>query len=185
MEKFRSTGIRNTPRSGFASTFFARSIIACRNSGTPRPVSAETGIIGAPSRKEPLTISPTSSLTSSIHSSSTRSALLMATRPLLMPIKRHISKCSRVCGITPSSAATTSTTRSMVLAPASMCRTKRSCPGTSMTVMSVPRKAKPRSVVIPRSFSSFRRSGSVPVRALTSADLPWSMWPAVPTTTCN
>src|SRR5262245_50565707 len=37
-------------------------------------------------------------------------------------------------------------------------------------------------MVMPRSFSSFSRSGSVPVRARTSALLPWSMCPAVPTT---
>ena len=43
------------------------------------------------------------------------------------------------------------------------------------------RNAKPRSMVMPRRFSSARRSGCVPVRASTSADLPWSMWPAVPT----
>ena len=42
-----------------------------------------------------------------------------------------MSKCSRVCGITDSSAATTSSTASMPVAPASMLRTKRSCPGTS------------------------------------------------------
>ena len=41
-------------------------------------------------------------------------------------------KCSRVCGITDSSAATTSSTASMPWAPASMLRTKRSWPGTSM-----------------------------------------------------
>ncbi len=35
---------------------------------------------------------------------------------------------------------------------------------------------------MPRAFSSARRSGSVPVSALTSADLPWSMCPAVPRT---
>ena len=40
-------------------------------------------------------------------------------------------KCSRVCGITDSSAATTSSTASMPWAPASMLRTKRSWPGTS------------------------------------------------------
>ena len=40
----------------------------------------------------------------------------------------------------------------------------------------------PSSMVTPRSFSSGRRSGSVPVSALTSADLPWSMCPAVPRT---
>src|SRR2546428_10971031 len=37
-------------------------------------------------------------------------------------------------------------------------------------------------MVMPRRFSSSRRSGSVPVNARTSADLPWSMCPAVPTT---
>src|SRR5688572_8635087 len=34
---------------------------------------------------------------------------------------------------------------------------------------------------MPRAFSSFRRSGSVPVSARTSELLPWSIWPAVPT----
>src|SRR5437899_9391052 len=37
-------------------------------------------------------------------------------------------------------------------------------------------------MVIPRRFSSGRRSVSMPVSALTSAVFPWSMWPAVPTT---
>jgi hypothetical protein len=40
-----------------------------------------------------------------------------------------------------------------------------------------------RSMVMPRAFSSGRRSVSVPVSALTSEVLPWSMCPAVPTTT--
>src|SRR5216110_1378844 len=43
------------------------------------------------------------------------------------------------------------------------------------------RCAKPRSIVIPRAFSSGKRSGSMPVRALTRALLPWSTWPAVAT----
>ena len=43
-------------------------------------------------------------------------------------------------------------------------------------------QAKPRSIVMPRSFSSRRRSGSMPVSAWTSVDLPWSTWPAVPMT---
>ena len=34
--------------------------------------------------------------------------------------------------------------------------------------------AKPRSIVSPRRFSSSNRSGSVPVSARTSDDLPWS-----------
>src|SRR5713226_2371457 len=37
------------------------------------------------------------------------------------------------------------------------------------------------SIVMPRRFSSSRRSASMPVRAFTSAVLPWSIWPAVPT----
>ena len=56
-------------------------------------------------------------------------------------------KCSRVCGITDSSAATTSSTASMPWAPASMLRTKRSWPGTSMNEATAPpprsRWAKP------------------------------------------
>src|SRR5882762_9944910 len=36
-------------------------------------------------------------------------------------------------------------------------------------------------MVMPRRFSSSRRSASIPVRARTSAVLPWSMCPAVPT----
>src|SRR5262249_47740854 len=40
------------------------------------------------------------------------------------------------------------------------------------------------SIVMPRAFSSGNRSVSVPVSAFTSDVLPWSMWPAVPTTTC-
>ena len=42
-----------------------------------------------------------------------------------------MSKCSRVCGLMDSSAATTNSTRSMPPTPASMFLTKRSWPGTS------------------------------------------------------
>src|SRR4051812_17150543 len=35
-------------------------------------------------------------------------------------------------------------------------------------------------MVMPRRFSSSSRSASMPVRARTSAVLPWSIWPAVP-----
>src|SRR5215472_1135760 len=37
------------------------------------------------------------------------------------------------------------------------------------------------SMVMPRRFSSSRRSASMPVRAFTKAVLPWSICPAVPT----
>ncbi len=65
---------------------------------------------------------------------------------------RTISKCSRVWGITDSSAATTKRTASMPPAPASMLRTNRSCPGTSTNETRTPSHsacAKPRSIVMP------------------------------------
>ena len=52
-------------------------------------------------------------------------------RPPDRPSRRRISRCSRVWGITESSAATTSNARSSPVAPASMLRTNRSWPGTS------------------------------------------------------
>src|SRR5215467_2439923 len=85
-----------------------------------------------------------------------------------------------------SSAEMTRSTTSIPAAPASMLPTKRSCPGTSTNPNRTPcssRNAKPRSMVMPRRFSSASRSGWVPVSASTSADLPWSMCPAVPTIT--
>jgi hypothetical protein len=99
---------------------------------------------------------------------------------------RQIAKCSRVCGITDSSAAITSMTASMPPTPASMFFTNRSCPGTSTNAIAIPPMsacANPRSIVMPRAFSSFSRSGSVPVSAMTRALLPWSICPAVPITT--
>ena len=44
-----------------------------------------------------------------------------------------MARCSRVCGMMPSSAATTSSARSTPDAPATMVRTKSSWPGTSTT----------------------------------------------------
>ena len=48
-----------------------------------------------------------------------------------MPSRSTIARCSRVCGITPSSAATTRRTKSIPVAPASMLCTNFSWPGTS------------------------------------------------------
>ena len=63
-----------------------------------------------------------------------------------------------------------------VLFRSSMLLTNRSWPGTSTMLTSPPlgraSQANPRSMVIPRSFSSMRRSGSIPVRAWTRVDLP-------------
>ena len=91
-----------------------------------------------------------------------------------------------ICGFHPSVAATTNTQRRPR-------RRRRACwagtaraPGTSTKLSAAPDGsvvwANPRSIVRPRRFSSASRSGSVPVSASTSDDLPWSTWPAVATT---
>ena len=185
--KTRSIGRRKVasiPREGTAR---ARAVSASRSSGSPWPVFAETGRIRASSRNVPRRKPRTSSWTSSSHSGSARSALVSTTSPLGTRSSWQIARCSRVCGITPSSAAMISMTRSIPPTPASMFFTNRSCPGTSTmpSVRPSPRSrwAKPMSMVMPRSFSSLRRSGSIPVSARTKLDLPWSMCPAVPATT--
>ena len=55
-----------------------------------------------------------------------RSIRVRATTPPRLPSRSQISRCSTVCGITDSSAATTRSTTSMPLAPASMLCTNRS-----------------------------------------------------------
>ena len=141
------------------------------------------------SKNDPRTKSSTSRRTTSRVSGSTRSDLVSTVRPRRTCSRRQISKCSRVCGLMDSSAAMTSMTMSMPPTPASILRTKRSWPGTSTKPRRIglgagsSRWAKPRSMVMPRRFSSSRRSASMPVNALTSAVFPWSMCPAVPTMT--
>ena len=154
----------------------------------PSPVYAETHIMGLPSRKVPFARSFTSCFIMSSHSSSTMSFLVMTIRPSFMPSSVSMLRCSTVCGMKPSSAATTSIARSIPPAPASMFFMNFSCPGTSTMPACVPSGhsmcAKPSSIVMPRFFSSARRSVSMPVSAFISAVLPWSTWPAVPIITC-
>ena len=155
-------------------------------SATPMPSRASTPTIGAPSRNVPATCSSTSSSASSRRSSSTRPTFVSATSPCRTSSISRIRRCSSDCGFQPSVAATTNTAASTAPTPASMLRMKRSCPGTSTNDTERPdgssAAANPRSMVSPRSFSSVSRSGSVPVRAFTSVDLPWSTCPAVETT---
>ena len=76
-----------------------------------------------------------------------------------------MSRCSRVCGMTESSAATTSIARSSPEAPASMFRMNRSCPGTSTRARRCrpsSRAAKPRSMEIPRCRSAGKTVGVDP-----------------------
>ncbi len=92
-----------------------------------------------------------------------------------MPKSEQTARCSRVCGFTPSSAATTSSITRMPPSPASALCRNRSCPGTSMKPIwrsPAVRWANPRSMVIPRAFSSAQRSQSIPVKASTRLVLP-------------
>ncbi len=158
----------------------------CINSSFPWRVTEEKGIIGAFSRKVPFRNSSTSLLTRESHSSSTRSIFVKTTTPSLIPNNSQIARCSFVWGIIPSSAAMTKITKSIPEAPATIFLIKRSWPGTSTMLARIPEGsrslAKPISMVIPLSFSSFKRSVSIPVKALTRAVFPWSIWPAVPMT---
>ena len=111
-----------------------------------------------------------------------RSILVSATTKRRTPRCVRIRRCSSVCAIQPSSAATTRSARSIDPIPATMFFTKSSWPGTSIIPTlkrtsgasgeASSRWAKPRSIVIFRAFSSGSRSGSAPVNALTKAVLP-------------
>ena len=172
----RSSGRRSGPSIGRGRAAAASRPSSACSAGSPAPVAAEQGTIAADSRKVPRTRPRTSSVTSASQSGAARSVLVSAISPRGTPSSRHTSRCSRVCGIGPSSAATTSMTRSIPLAPATMVRTNRSCPGTSIIASVSPdgsaSGAKPSSMVMPRAFSSGSRSVSTPVSARTSAVLP-------------
>ena len=184
--KTRSISKRGRPRSFLGSARARSSSITATSSFKPSSFTAETATMGAPDRVVSPISSSISILTRLSNSSSTRSFLVMTTIPFCTLSRSRIARCSLVWGITPSLAAIMSMARSIPPTPASMFFTKRSCPGTSTIPTSRPlgslSQAKPRSMVMPRSFSSRRRSGSIPVRAFTKTDLPWSMCPAVPST---
>jgi hemoglobin-like flavoprotein len=73
-----------------------------------------------------------SARTSSMRARSTRSIFVSAIAPCVMPSNCTIARCSRVCGITPSSAAITISAKSIPHAPAAIVCTSFSWPGTSM-----------------------------------------------------
>ena len=125
---------------------------------------------------------PRGAASSTSSRSSSRSTLVRATTPWRTPTSSRIRRCSSLCGFQPSVAATTNRQASTPPTPASMLRRNRTWPGTSTKLIASPSMtawAKPRSIVSPRRFSSAKRSGSVPVSASTSDDLPWSTCPAV------
>ena len=104
--------------------------------------------------------------------------------PCRRPSSLRISRCSRVCGMTESSAATTSSGEVDAGRPGEHVLDEPLVAGHVDDAEAVRRRgrgvAKPMSMVMPRAFSSGSRSQSMPVSALTSEVLPWSMWPAVP-----
>ena len=116
-------------------------------------------------------------------SASTRSAFVSATTPRPIPSSRQISKCSRVCGLIDSSAATTAADRCLRFRPACSSRSARAPEHRRNPPHAGPNSAcaNPKSIVMPRRFSSSSRSASMPVSAFTNAVLPWSICPAVPT----
>ena len=127
MVKARSTGSRKGPEASRVPPAPAAAASAPRSSASPAPVFEETGTTGASDKAEPESNSRTSSAAISMNSgSSTRSIRVSATTADRTPRRRQISMCSRVWGITDSSAATTSSTMSNPEAPASMLRTNRS-----------------------------------------------------------
>ena len=178
----RSMGRRGRALESLAGISAAAATRACFKRSNPAPDTELTGIMGAlrAERNDPRRNSSTSNFTTSSVSRSTRSDFVSTAMPRRTASSRQMSKCSLVCGLIPSSAATTSSTKSIPPTPASMLRTKRSWPGTSTKPRRIgspsgpvrSRCANPMSMVMPRRFSSSRRSVSIPVRAFTKAVLP-------------
>ena len=129
---------------------------------------ADTATISAPGSS--------SAASAAARAGSVRSAFVTATTPTSTPSADSTVACSRVCGITPSSAATVIRYRSIPVAPATIVRTNRACPGTSTTDSRRPdgsaSGAYPSAIEMPRSRSSGSRSVSTPVSARISAVLP-------------
>ena len=113
MANERSTGNRGRPMSGRGAVFSSSASSAVRSSSRPAPVLLDTATIGAWRNELPATSAVTSSRTNPSQAWSTRSALLSTTTPCSMPSRSMIARCSRVCGIGPSSAAITSRTASI------------------------------------------------------------------------
>ena len=107
-ENARSMAKRNSRASRCMARRSAMSARWPLSAAMPRPSWQQTSTTGAPAKKEWAATARTCSRTSSTRCGATRSILLMATTPSCRPMSDRICRCSRVCGITPSSAATTS-----------------------------------------------------------------------------
>ena len=171
----RPAGARRRRR-GRAGTSRTRSRSASRSASSPSPVFGGHRTIGASLERRPgdqLARRPGAPAPASRRPPGPPSSGRRCPRGT--PSSRQMSKCSRVCGITDSSAATTSITASMPPAPASMFFTNRSWPGTSTNASVRRRRSQVREPEIDGDAARLlflSRSGSVPVSASTSALLP-------------
>ena len=132
--KTRSTASRNRPPCARAGWLCATSCRCVRSAATPASSGcvATVANTGAPASTVGASSAAMSARTCARRSGAARSLLVSATLPWRTPSSSTMSRCSRVCGITPSSAATTSRAWSMPTAPAAMVWTNFSWPGTSM-----------------------------------------------------
>ena len=145
-EKLRSTAIRNRRSVPRAVVPASAAASAARKVSSPSPVTVETAMMSDPASAVGAIRSRIWLSTSARRASSARSALVIATIPRVTPSRSRMARCSRVCGMTPSFAATTSSARSIPPAPASIVWTNRSCPGTSTKPVIAPPSARtPRS----------------------------------------
>ncbi len=130
-------------------------LVSSRN---PAPVCAEQGTTAS--------VGARACIAEMTGAGSARSALVTATSPRGMLRLRRICRCSNVWGFGPSLAATTKRYTPTPPTPATMARTKRSCPGTSTTDAVHPdgnsRSAYPSEIEMPRRRSSSKVSVSVP-----------------------
>ena len=111
------------------------STIASRSLSTPSPVSAESGMnCVSPPQSSEMTSCWESSFRTRSGSASSLSILLTATI-IGTPAARACWMPSTVCGMTPSSAATTSTTMSVDCAPRARIDVNAAWPGVSRNVM--------------------------------------------------
>ena len=135
-----STPRRNNRRSSRAGRLRDTSVRCASKAATPGSLStlAAVGNTGLPASGVAASSAPISRSTCATRSPSARSILVNATAPRVTPSSCKIARCSRVCGITPSSAATTSKAKSMPVTPEAMVRMNFSWPGTSITPSTVP-----------------------------------------------
>ncbi|KFI33193.1 hypothetical protein CG51_16545 [Haematobacter missouriensis] len=118
--KLRSTVMRNRPSAARVCVSASARMSAWRNSSIPLPVRADTARICAPASPLGASRAVISARRAASSGSSARSHLLIATMPRRMPSRSRIARCSRVCGMIPSSAAMTSRAMSMPPAPATI-----------------------------------------------------------------